>query len=97
MNTNIKINIKEEKQRLLLCEKKNSGRASPLYRLYAEGTSRKLGFSVTVTLSGESAAVDLGSDFERAVAFFQRVMSGGVTPCALEDIFSDFQYLEICQ
>ena len=48
------------------------------------------GYRIRVSVEQEESLVAVGSDLERAWAFFCAVANGRVTPCTLSDVWEDF-------
>ena len=49
-------------------------------------------FSVRIRLLREFGEAELGTDLMRAVALYQSLIDGAVTPCALEDVLRKTLY-----
>ena len=82
-------------KRLLICEDVvNLSELKLHYRLEAVGDAVCSCFCISISSDEDHALVRAGSDPLRALAYYRRIVDGGVTPCTLKDIFSDMQYLD---
>lgn len=85
---------KEQATKCLTLEMLREERASVAgnvaqYRLY-KGSFAKTQYYVELTLAGERAAAYLGEDAARAMAAYEAIFHGTVTPCTLQAITEDF-------
>lgn len=80
---------------LLICEDVVTlGDLKLHYRLEAVGDAVCSCFCISISSDEDHALVRAGSDPLRALAYYRRIVNGGVTPCTLKDVFSDMQYLD---
>ncbi len=49
-------------------------------------------FMISVCLGGEEMILEVGNALTDAVAIFERIKCGSVTPCTAEDVISDYWY-----
>ncbi len=49
-------------------------------------------FYIRVEKDGEFDCADAGMDLEKALQYYQKIVFGAVTPCALQDVLADLCY-----
>ena len=59
------------------------------YRLSARSIEGVCQYSIGVGFGSEYREMDVGQDLELAVTYYRSIVSGRVTPCALEDVLQD--------
>ena len=80
-------------QAIVLCEDHVCfGGMQLTYRLLLIPGEMMHHYSISISLGDETCEAEAGNDLSRALAHYQRVREGCVTPCGLDDVMQELRY-----
>ena len=64
-----------------------------IYRLLLLPGEAMHQYSVSISLKEETCKSNAGNELLRAMEYYQRIREGRVTPCGLDDVMQELQYV----